>query len=116
MAKVFNVPQVASRLRLYDQRSRAAMRAGMAAGAQRLEDWERLNRRWEDRSGDARDNLTALVEDTQRGLRIRNMHGVPYGQYLERVRQGYFAILHEAIWVNWPDILRDCGRRVKGVR
>jgi hypothetical protein len=120
MAKVFNVPQVASRLRLYDQRSRAAMRAGLSAGAQRVEAWERANHRWQNQTGNAERGLTCLVADGARGgqdgYRLVNLHGVPYGIYLEFAFQGRYAILREAIWRHWPGVLTDCARRVKGVR
>ena len=116
MVKVFNVPQVASRLRLYDQRSRSAMRAGMVAGAQRVEQWEKANHRWQNQTGQAEQGLKALVEDTTRGFRIRNLHGAAHGIWLEVRFQGRYAILFEAIWRHWPGILTDTGRRVKAVR
>lgn len=120
MAKVFNVPAVQSRLRLYDARSRSAMRAGMAAGATRVEGWERANHRWQNETGNAERGLTCLVADGLRGggpgYRLLNTHGVDYGIWLEVRFQGRFAILREAIDRHWPGILTDCGRRVKAVR
>ena len=59
-------------------------------------------RRWQDRTGAARDNLRCRVYDSGKALRLAASHGVPYGVYLEHGHQGRYAILQPTVSSQWP--------------
>ena len=74
-----------------------------------IETWMKANRKWTDRTGQARATLSAEVIDvTGRAALILLTHGVDYGAlYLETMQGGRFAILGPALDHFAPRIMRD---------
>lgn len=77
--------------------------------ADEIETWMKANRKWTDRSGQARATLSAEVIDvTGRAAIILLTHGTDYGSlYLETMQNGRFAILGPALDHFTPRIMRD---------
>ena len=66
-------------------------------GALKLQNFARENRKWRDRSGDARLRLTGGVEKSGSIYRIYLAHGVDYGIWLELAHEKRFSIIPQAI-------------------
>lgn len=62
-----------------------------------IEDWMKENAVWGDRTGDARDGLTASVDSNKLKPTIYIYHTVPYGVWLEVRWSGRYAIIVPAI-------------------
>lgn len=69
--------------------------------ADRMENYARTNARWQDRTGDARAGLKAIVVDATNGsgFTIAFGHSVYYGYFLENHFGGQYAIIYETM--NW---------------
>lgn len=63
----------------------------------RIETYGRTNRRWEDRTHEAKKRLKATVKPIGTGYRIEFAHGVDYGIYLEMKYNKKYAILQESV-------------------
>ena len=91
----------------------AAIRNGIRQIARRrapeIEAWMKSNARWTDRTGNARQTLSAEVEDMALDMvTILLEHGVEYGVYLELAHGGVWGILGDAVdtWgpIVWADV------------
>ena len=78
-------------------RSDAAIRVYAEQGAIKLRDFAQENRRWTDRTGQARQRLHGYVGTISKGYRIILAHGVDYGIWLELANEKRFAIIPQAI-------------------
>ena len=78
-------------------KSEMAIRMLAKQGGQKLQDFGRENRKWTDRTGQARQRLTGGAESTRFGYRIYLAHGVDYGIWLELAREKRFSIIPQAI-------------------
>ncbi len=90
----------------------AAIRRGVRAIAQRrapeIEAWMKTNAVWTDRTSNARQGLSAEVEDLSLDMvAIVMAHGVSYGVYLEWANQGRFSILSPAVDTWGPILMND---------
>ena len=113
--RVTGLADAQTRLRKYERAVEAAYLAAMEAGAERIQEWERANRRWQDHTGDARDGLECIAVKVLEGITLLNSHGVDYGKYLEFDHERKYAILREAIRRHWFGILRDAAARQKAL-
>jgi hypothetical protein len=89
-----------------------AIRRGVRAIADRyaaeIEAYMKANAVWVDRSGNARQSLSAEVEDLTRDMvAIILAHGVDYGIYLELAHGGTYQIIAPTIDVFGPRIWAD---------
>lgn len=75
--------------------------------AEAMEQYAKTNAPWTDRTGDAREFLSATVEETGPIGTIVLSHGVPYGIWLEVANQGRFSIIPETIHVFGPIVMRS---------
>lgn len=75
--------------------------------AEAMENYAKTNAPWTDRTGDAREYLSATVEETGPIGTIVLSHGVPYGIWLEIANGGRFSIIPETIDVYGPQIMRS---------
>lgn len=66
-------------------------------GAQKMENYAKVHRRWKDRTTHARQRLTGYTEVSGERIRICIAHGVEYGIYLELAHGKKYAILQEAV-------------------
>lgn len=100
----------------YARRYHAVARTTLEEQAAIVEQRMKDERRWEDRTGDARANLRCRVYDTGRSLRLSASHGVPYGVYLEHGHQGRFAILQPTVSSQWPIAMKAVAAAVKAIK
>lgn len=70
-----------------------------AQAAERLESYAKRNRKWKDRTTDARKRLKGTTERLPTACRIKLAHGVPYGVWLEFANEKRFAIIAPTIRV-----------------
>ena len=63
----------------------------------RVESHAKTHAPWKDRTGNARNGLTATRESEQRKESIVLSHGMPYGIWLEVRHEGRFAIINPTI-------------------
>lgn len=66
-------------------------------GALKLQNFARENRKWTDRTGQARQRLHGFVGKIPEGYRITLAHGVDYGLWLELAHERRFAIIEQAV-------------------
>lgn len=66
-------------------------------GGLKFQNYARKNRRWTDRTGQARQRLTGGVQNIPTGYRIYLAHGVDYGIWLELAHEKRFSIIPETI-------------------
>lgn len=90
----------------------AAIRNGVrqiaAYYAPQIESWMKANASWTDRTGNARQTLSAEVEDVSLDMvKIVLAHGVEYGVWLEIAHAGAYSILGPAIDYWGPQIWAD---------
>lgn len=81
----------------FESRSEAAMHMYAEQGALKLQNFARENRRWTDRTGQARQRLHAFVGKIPEGYRITLAHGVDYGLWLELAHEKRFSIIPQSI-------------------
>lgn len=74
-----------------------AIRVYAEQGALQLQNFAKENRKWTDRTGQARQRLHGYVGDIPEGYRIFLAHGVDYGIWLELANGKRFAIIPDSI-------------------
>lgn len=74
--------------------------------AKEMEDYAKSNAPWEDRTGDARDGLTATVEEHPIHPTIYLYHTVSYGLWLEIRWNGLYAVIMPTIEDMGPGLIR----------
>lgn len=83
--------------------------------APQMEAHAKQNRVWTDRTSNARQGLHYLIDDQRpRYIRIYLSHGVDYGEDLETVSSGAFAILMPTILHFAPKIMKKVRDFVAG--
>jgi hypothetical protein len=75
--------------------------------AKNLEKDAKLQARWTDRTGHARQRLRGFSEKTVNGRRIVLSHGVDYGLWLELAHEKKYAIVEPTVRLSAPFILSD---------
>jgi len=90
----------------YGKKVEAAAKAVMELLAQDLKNYMQENARWEDRTGDARAALDALVDVTSDAIVLYLTHGVDYGIWLELANSGRYAIIADTMIANYDKIQR----------
>lgn len=82
-----------------------------------LEEAARRNAEWEDRTGDARDGLTAQTLAPRDGnVSLLLFHTVEYGKWLELIQNGRFAVIMKTLEEEAPRIIRNTMRRIRYAR
>lgn len=61
--------------------------------AANMQDYAQQNAPWADRTGAAREGLTAEVDSDKGNVYVSLFHTVDYGQWLEVIQSGRFAII-----------------------
>ena len=79
--------------------------------AQECETYMKANAPWEDRTGDARSELTAAPSqnDSKGNLGVELAHGVDYGVFLEFKDGGRLAIIGPTMEVMGPELMARMG-------
>lgn len=81
----------------FESKKDAAVRMFAEQGALKLQNYARENRKWTDRTGQARQRLHGYVGEIPNGYRISLAHGVDYGLWLELANEKRFAIIQPTI-------------------
>lgn len=61
---------------------------------------------WEDRTGDAREGLDVDVDSSLGEIVLTMFHTVEYGQWLETIQNGRFAVIMPTLELYGPEIKR----------
>lgn len=80
-----------------ESRADIAFRMYAEQSALKLQNFARENRKWTDRTGHARQRLTANAGKISNGYRLTLGHGVDYGIWLELAHEKRFAIIAKTI-------------------
>ena len=84
--------------------------------ADQVESYAQQNAPWDDRSGAARQGLVAEVTEEGNTLYLELAHTVDYGQWLEVIQSGRFAIIMPTLETFAGDIFDDVGAQAIGTR
>lgn len=90
----------------------ARAEAQMKQGAREIEIYAQTHAPWSDRTGNARYGLTAEVRNEGGEIVIELYHTVDYGQWLELIQDGRFAIIMPTLEALGPEILKRSGATV----
>jgi hypothetical protein len=93
-------------------RTAANVAEAVEQGAMELEMYAKFNAPWADRTGEARNGLTASVYEEGGEIVLELAHSVDYGIWLELIQDGRFAIIMPTLEALGPRIIRDAGGRV----
>lgn len=93
----FDLSDLVTGLNAFDSRMDLAVRMLAEQGAIQLQNFARENRKWTDRTGQARQRLHGYVGTIPNGYRIHLAHGVDYGLWLELAHEKRFAIIPQSI-------------------
>lgn len=78
--------------------------------AARIEGWAKQNARWTDRTGNARQGLTARAVEMATGVVIVLFHQAAYGIWLEVAHAGRWGIIIDALRTHYPEVMRSLQR------
>ena len=81
----------------FESRFDAAVRMYAEQSALKLQDSAKENRRWTDRTGNARNRLNGSVSKLANGYNLILAHGVDYGIWLELANEKKYSIIPETI-------------------
>lgn len=84
-------------LAMFEDKAEAAIRMYAETSAKKLETEAKENRKWTDRTGDARTRLRGSTGKIAKGYELRLAHGVPYGIWLELANEKNYAIIEPTI-------------------
>lgn len=100
----------------HEQKFKAATLMYAATEAANLEKDMKENRKWTDRTGDAKKRLKGRAYAMPKGVRIELSHGVEYGLWLEMAMEKRYAIIAPTIRIAGPFVLegfRDLFSKMK---
>lgn len=100
-----NTKEVERKLLNLESKADIAIKMYAQQGATKFENYAKINKRWIDRTGHARQRLVGYVEKLSQSVRIYIAHGVDYGIYLELAHEKRFAILQQTVNNNSKEIL-----------
>lgn len=112
----FDASKLLANLENAETKSQVAIRMFAQEGAKKFENYAKLNRRWTDRTGHARQRLTGWVEVMTNKVRIHIGHGVDYGVYLELCHERRFAILQQTVNVMSPEVIEGYKELLKHIK
>jgi hypothetical protein len=96
---------LASHLGTYIERLKAAVFDLCSLFAAKIETYAKQNARWTDRTGNARQGLTARAFRVGAGVVIYLFHTMSYGIWLEVKNQGRFAIILRTLESFYPQVM-----------
>lgn len=89
--------------------------SAMEEGALRVENYAKTNAPWADRTGEARNGLTAEVYEEGGEIVLELYHTAEHGRWLELIQDGNFAIIMPTLEALGPEILREAGASVTSI-
>lgn len=84
----------------------------MRSGKEKVELYAKMNAPWSDRTGSAREGLTADVYLEGSEVVLELAHTADYGLWLEIIQDGQFAIIMPTLEALGPEIIREAGGSV----
>ncbi len=93
MAFRLEYDNVLTNMKLFQNKFDAAVSVLCDNGAQKMEGYAKQNRKWHDRTGNARGRLKGSWSKEGNRYKIQIAHGVNYGVYLEFKNERRYAIL-----------------------
>ena len=81
--------------------------------AKQMESYAKSHRPWQDRTGDARNRLTAQSQNMGITIRCSISHGVNYGIYLEMCNEGKYRVLKPTIDAVGPKAIKGLDKIFK---
>ena len=81
--------------------------------AKKMEAYAKSNRRWQDRTGDARKSLRGTSQPSGNGVRVSISHNVDYGVYLEMCNERRYAILKPTVDKIAPEAVKGLSNLLK---
>lgn len=88
----------------------------MHQGKEEVEAYAKNNAPWADRTGAARNGLTASVYVDGGEIVLELSHSVDYGYWLELIQDGRFAIIMPTLEALGARVVRDAGGQIMAVR
>jgi len=90
----------------FSSKAEIAMSMYVDTAALTLQDYMRDKAPWTDRTGQARQRLTAKAQRVSKGYRIALAQGVDYGVFLELAHEKRFAIIQPTITAKGPEVMK----------
>lgn len=87
----------------------------MEAGADRIQNYAQTNAPWSDRTGEARNGLTAEVYLDGGEVVLELYHQAEHGKWLELIQDGNFAIIMPTLEALGPEVLAEAGAAVMSI-
>lgn len=112
----FDATSMLKGLAEFGSRSDYALKMYAETAALSLQNYMKQNRPWTDRTGQARQRLTAHVETVPKGYQIVLSHGVDYGVWLELAHEKRFAIIHPTILAKGSEVIDGFKTLLKGMK
>lgn len=100
-----DITEVYNGLEKFNILTRKKIKNYMEDQAEELEDYMKTHAKWNDRTGNARRNLSATVEESFDAIRIALAHGVDYGFWLEYAMRMNYAILEPTARLKGPEVI-----------
>lgn len=91
-------------LRAFDSQAAKGIALGMKWGESKAEQYARVNAPWEDRTGNARNGLSARYSHSGKTHRLILFHRMDYGIWLETRFSGRFAIIVPTLRAIGPEL------------
>jgi hypothetical protein len=108
------VDSMTGRIAFLGSDSKLRARAVMEAKADDILRYAQDNAPWSDRTGDARDGLVVDVTEQGNDIYLELAHTVDYGQWLEVIQSGRFAIIMPTLELFAADIFEAAGAAFLG--
>lgn len=109
----FDASKLIAGLAERDVKLRASLKLYGDTVAKKMEAHAKSNRRWQDRTGDARKLLKGNSETYGNGVRVSISHNVKYGVYLEFCNERRYAILKPTIDKVAPEAVKGLSNLLK---
>lgn len=93
----FDISELADSLSGFEDKIQIALEAQADNWTQMLESYAKENARWQNRTGHARQRLKSDCLPINNGVKLRLMHGVDYGKWLELAHEKKYSIIPETI-------------------
>ena len=106
--------QIAAGIERYKQLVNQGVELIAQDSGARMERWAKLNRKWLDRTGNARSALHYRIEKKGGRIRLYFSHGVNYGENLETVSGGKYAIIMPTLQRFAPQIMNKLRSFLRG--
>lgn len=113
MSFKFDVSNITKGLAEREIKTKAALKVYGDTVGKKMETHAKSNRKWIDRTGNARNGLQGGAESTGNGVRCKIQHGVYYGIYLEMCNERRYAILEPTVKAIAPESVRGLANILK---